>query len=243
MENVMVYPRMGGGNAGELLLPSPITGSIPAWAGETCTAGFATISGAFGLSPHGRGKPVARRQPSHRSGSIPAWAGETPQPGDNPARRRVYPRMGGGNFLRLWLVASGIGLSPHGQGKRPRPPCLDALSRSIPAWAGETSTMPGSSSSSSSRSRDSGSRRPALIACSSRAEWAMVSAAALFPEFSLGILGHCAGRDGREDGWAVGSAAALIGLGNGARPDGAARASAAGRPVPVARAAVPGSAC
>ena len=52
----------------------------------------------------------------------------------------VYPRVGGGNTTsrpRMWATD---GLSPRGRGKRRvnARPCLQA--RSIPAWAGETST-------------------------------------------------------------------------------------------------------
>ena len=70
-----VYPRVGGGNG----------------------ADYGQKSYPKGLSPRGRGKPLAVHHAHRRARSIPAWAGET-----NPLCRYakvegVYPRVGGGN--------------------------------------------------------------------------------------------------------------------------------------------------
>ena len=136
---------------------APQPGSIPAWAGETvCRCRYAARPGVYprvgggnaiptdsetpraGLSPRGRGKLCCQRCPRRERRSIPAWAGETMP---NRSRQRplgVYPRVGGGNGISLAQYAFPSGLSPRGRGKL----CarLDAcrLTRSIPAWAGET---------------------------------------------------------------------------------------------------------
>ena len=113
-----VYPRVGGGNR-----------SQPFW--------WRTISG---LSPRGRGKLEAVHELVQAPGSIPAWAGET-----GPGRPAycgfgVYPRVGGGNDRAYPDIAGYLGLSPRGRGKRLLMVVLSLHLRSIPAWAGETST-------------------------------------------------------------------------------------------------------
>ena len=111
-----VYPRVGGGNPDKesdnchspglsprgrgkragISWPETVTGSIPAWAGETpwlttTTAnpgvyprvgggnglGYPAGCPPHGLSPRGRGKPTYRPLTCCRRRSIPAWAGET----------------------------------------------------------------------------------------------------------------------------------------------------------------------
>ena len=134
--------------------------SIPAWAGETsqgakrpCALGvyprvgggnltaYARLTHPYGLSPRGRGKP--RRRPGvDIVGSIPAWAGETGQRACRRSSGAVYPRVGGGNpggFLRR---LPGGGLSPRGRGKPAALHAVGQRARSIPAWAGETITLP-----------------------------------------------------------------------------------------------------
>ena len=159
-----VYPRVGGGNWSKRSLPIGKAGlsprgrgklvfgriiclperSIPAWAGETCPAWsvFATepvyprVGGGNagsgrrknrcrGLSPRGRGKlrAIPKGQNDHR----------------------VYPRVGGGNQWRDRQKLSKPGLSPRGRGKRKPARPASWATRSIPAWAGETTTTPTSS--------------------------------------------------------------------------------------------------
>ena len=137
--------------------PKPLSRSIPAWAGETRhpmpifrqqrvyprvgggNRRRPSISAAFlGLSPRGRGKLERWSGSCSSPGSIPAWAGETAGSSTQPGRGEVYPRVGGGNRWAHRDTDGNAGLSPRGRGKpRTAQFCL-SLSRSIPAWAGET---------------------------------------------------------------------------------------------------------
>ena len=49
-----------------------------------------------GLSPRGRGSPLARCELGFHARSIPAWAGEPIEPQTQLNDMRVYPRVGGG---------------------------------------------------------------------------------------------------------------------------------------------------
>ncbi len=92
-----------------------------------------------GLSPLVRGKPTIWPGDSLPGGSIPACAGETHRRRGRSARRRVYPRLCGGNdpiFLPHILPQ---GLSPLVRGKQNPAPRLIGRGGSIPACAGETS--------------------------------------------------------------------------------------------------------
>ena len=172
-----VYPRVGGGNIAPTdiqasfnglsprgrgkpataAIPSPGSGSIPAWAGETCRR-FSTdrlgrvyprVGGGNpthervprphpGLSPRGRGKRVGASALTDWGGSIPAWAGETRRMSVFLDRIRVYPRVGGGNAHIAFCCLQGSGLSPRGRGKHIAAGLSPSPYRSIPAWAGET---------------------------------------------------------------------------------------------------------
>ena len=131
--------------------------SIPAWAGETrrgmtpacTTAVYPRVGGGNprlallyrvlpGLSPRGRGKPLAHpaRSPNHRS--IPAWVGETLRRDITAAYTAVYPRVGGGNRCSAARSSTARGLSPRGRGKHLFRCRLNLGIGSIPAWAGET---------------------------------------------------------------------------------------------------------
>ena len=172
-----VYPRVGGGNGSanpkhsnlpglsprgrgkpcSFTLPFPMSGSIPAWAGETkgkernryANAVYPRVGGGNpsgicqrlamgGLSPRGRGKPAlaGRARRGHRS--IPAWAGETGGRPAGPPPPAVYPRVGGGNDQFGTTDGADGGLSPRGRGKRPAQRYHRQPPGSIPAWAGET---------------------------------------------------------------------------------------------------------
>ena len=140
--------------------PSDSPGSIPACAGETfldmrwasfcsvyprvCGGNALLLSVVLvceGLSPRVRGKPRSRCWICARPRSIPACAGETCAIVALAKVFRVYPRVCGGN-IRLRLVAPlRQGLSPRVRGKQI---CLDLAIdsyRSIPACAGETSSL------------------------------------------------------------------------------------------------------
>ena len=132
-------------------------GSIPAWAGETPggTGGpgnggvYPRVGGGNtacrrkrcstrGLSPRGRGKPRRLLVVLRIHWSIPAWAGETPRRQSRDAVSAVYPRVGGGNAVRICSSRVFFGLSPRGRGKPVQHGGPGSDSRSIPAWAGET---------------------------------------------------------------------------------------------------------
>ena len=113
---VQVYPRVGGGNAGAHAVNADIDG----------------------LSPRGRGKLLAAKPPMRCTRSIPAWAGETPAGLYTLTNAAVYPRVGGGNRTDAMKRCFRIGLSPRGRGKLCQVRSSFFLSRSIPAWAGET---------------------------------------------------------------------------------------------------------
>ena len=92
-----------------------------------------------GLSPRGRGKLMAIVALLAAVWSIPAWAGETYLMLGVELALAVYPRVGGGNYVRSTLGVSSVGLSPRGRGKRQSQASPSRPTRSIPAWAGETS--------------------------------------------------------------------------------------------------------
>ena len=114
--------------------------SIPAWAGETSPSWgwrspppvYPRVGGGNkpaeqmrlsrkGLSPRGRGKPLALGHSLIPPGSIPAWAGETGFFRYLIKAKAVYPRVGGGNFYMRYEPLYASGLSPRGRGK-PCPP-------------------------------------------------------------------------------------------------------------------------
>ena len=94
-----------------------------------------------GLSPRVRGNPVllADGRDGHRS--IPACAGE---PATDRGRNRtipVYPRVCGGTRTSRTSIPSRPGLSPRVRGNHSRPPRPGSPARSIPACAGEPTTV------------------------------------------------------------------------------------------------------
>ena len=132
-------------------------GTIPACAGETSGCGttssvladYPRVCGGNraelknwptrkGPSPRVQGKrhPGNRALPVHRA--IPACAGETVP---RPAIRKsiwVYPRVCGGNRVRLGYRYQNGGLSPRLRGKRPAVRHIRLPFRAIPACAGKT---------------------------------------------------------------------------------------------------------
>ena len=143
----------------------PVTGSIPAWAGEPGRVRLVSIPawagepprGVRGPSPRGRGSRRERHPALPGCGSIPAWAGEpVTSHGPSPRGRgspgvgmrmemKVHPRVGGGAVYsgvhpRVGGGApsySFVGPSPRGRGSRDERADSHAHGRSIPAWAGE----------------------------------------------------------------------------------------------------------
>ena len=96
------------------------------------------VSSRGGLSPRGRGKRGLVVLYCVNPWSIPAWAGETGTLRAPVWVGKVYPRVGGGNFVRYLLRYPARGLSPRGRGKPKAYTARRASRRSIPAWAGET---------------------------------------------------------------------------------------------------------
>ena len=131
-------------------------GSIPACAGEPCTAAWGTPSPRvyprvcggtradvgprqrlLGLSPRVRGNLGAWPDGDGRRGSIPACAGEPALPPVRPSMTLVYPRVCGGTVVLITLTVFPAGLSPRVRGNH-SPFChLRGAGRSIPACAGE----------------------------------------------------------------------------------------------------------
>ena len=135
--------------------------SIPACAGETLAGagrggkervyprvcggnshGHPPPPSASGLSPRVRGKPNVLPPSPVSAGSIPACAGETIAPDAVARRRRVYPRVCGGNPTVQTFARRDRGLSPRVRGKRLGLAQGGQVGRSIPACAGETRFRP-----------------------------------------------------------------------------------------------------
>ena len=135
--------------------------SIPAWAGETVThshhscpfAVYPRVGGgnivslnrftaSGGLSPRGRGKHALAPRAPLAGRSIPAWAGETKNIVFVFVGSWVYPRVGGGNRRRDDELLARHGLSPRGRGKHLGGVNANVRIGSIPAWAGETRSLP-----------------------------------------------------------------------------------------------------
>ena len=146
----------GRGNPGDHIDDLDVHGSIPARAGEPSLVDATSIPGGVyprtgggtflgvgpitpgeGLSPHGRGNHHAIRRAASRTGSIPARAGEPGAATEPGAWERVYPRTGGGTFIRVMDDGKMEGLSPHGRGNREDLDAGGAGGGSIPARAGE----------------------------------------------------------------------------------------------------------
>ena len=135
-----VYPRVGGGNLSvqRPVLPGRSLARVYPRVGGGNRLDYRSRHLSGGLSPRGRGKRFTATNDCIPGGSIPAWAGETEPYPQLAGHKRVYPRVGGGNAVGLFVLPTIAGLSPRGRGKpgRLKPPCPPR--RSIPAWAGET---------------------------------------------------------------------------------------------------------
>ncbi len=134
--------------------------SIPASAGEPAEAGvrrddegvyprecggtpclFTWAQRWKGLSPRVRGNRGSRSGNGSGDGSIPASAGEPPATSDRRRWGRVYPRECGGTVKYLACYYVYYGLSPRVRGNLPLVLLLYLLYRSIPASAGEPSSI------------------------------------------------------------------------------------------------------
>ena len=142
----------------------PVTNSvtgipIPAFAGEPAAgSGASTPSGVYprvcggtsfsavsdrlfsGLSPRLRGNRRQTLLPYGKRRSIPAFAGESPEPTLQTVIDRVYPRVCGGIACGFYIGLAAIGLSPRLRGNHLDVPAVGVHARSIPAFAGESSS-------------------------------------------------------------------------------------------------------
>ena len=94
-----------------------------------------------GLSPRVRGNLDRRLEVGGAGGSIPACAGEPRCEGTRPWAGRVYPRVCGGTRRLLLQPPFLAGLSPRVRGNPPASRALGDAGGSIPACAGEPSTI------------------------------------------------------------------------------------------------------
>ena len=148
-------PRVRG-NRQALSGPLDRRGSIPARAGEPCTAAERESGGRVypracggtsvaytltwtmqGLSPRVRGNLVAGVFGGGIGGSIPARAGEPSRHVNHSLVKPVYPRACGGTGMVRKSWVTGAGLSPRVRGNRFCTGATVCLSGSIPARAGE----------------------------------------------------------------------------------------------------------
>ena len=134
-----VYPRVGGGTPLHLHRVHDIYGLSPRGGGTR--QANRNFQHPTGLSPRGRGNLLHSMPLSAAQGSIPAWAGEPVATiGDYPLQW-VYPRVGGGTVVSGSGPTEYRGLSPRGRGNPLPPLAIIPCSGSIPAWAGEPSTV------------------------------------------------------------------------------------------------------
>ena len=106
------------------------------------TTGYGHVNfGQSGLSPRVRGNQEAGRVERALSGSIPACAGEPLNASMEYQIKEVYPRVCGGTELRRSWRTHRQGLSPRVRGNRLWPGLGPARRRSIPACAGEPSSL------------------------------------------------------------------------------------------------------
>ena len=141
-----------------LLLHDSVLGRIiPAWAGNTWSTSFASVSTpdhprvggeheyrpepgipGCGSSPRGRG--TLFEDPLLRLGVriIPAWAGNTLHRNRKSCGTPDHPRVGGEHDGLHRIGAGKFGSSPRGRGTHGRDQVALLASRIIPAWAGNT---------------------------------------------------------------------------------------------------------
>ena len=119
---------------------SGITGVYPRASGGTYHASPG-ISKHQGLSPRERGNHHERIAGHERVRSIPARAGEPRSPSSPRGSSRVYPRASGGTGRRPSRYGVARGLSPRERGNHPPARAYHQRRRSIPARAGEPSSV------------------------------------------------------------------------------------------------------
>ena len=154
-----VYPRVGGGNHRLTGFTGRHRGLSPRGRGKP---GPATSAATRRRSiPRGRGETTTVSPQRLRATVYPRVGGGNAPDRHQRTSHQVYPRVRGGNSRSAPFYQSAGGLSPRGRGKRrirvtgPTPPYgglsprgrgkrfplprAMSMTRSIPAWAGETS--------------------------------------------------------------------------------------------------------
>ncbi len=148
-------PRGRGSRLAQGLAEDP-AGPIPAWAGQPTapvvasgdTMAYPRVGGAAsnstretpaatGLSPRGRGSLDQVGISSVRIRPIPAWAGQPYTLWPILCLPAAYPRVGGAASSGATPKLSRTGLSPRGRGSLVSARTSRAVSRPIPAWAGQ----------------------------------------------------------------------------------------------------------
>ena len=102
---------------------------------------FDSPSDPMGLSPRVRGNPGECVYHAESEGSIPACAGEPQSIVTTESPTWVYPRVCGGTEIVAVGVAVVQGLSPRVRGNRRPRRAANQVKRSIPACAGEPTTL------------------------------------------------------------------------------------------------------
>ncbi len=135
-------------------------GTIPAWAGEPridlpsparlrdhprVGGGTIRLHHVAGLdqgpSPRGRGNLDLQSLRIGGRGTIPAWAGEPWCRPHGSRAGRDHPRVGGGTGSMITAMFGVQGPSPRGRGNRGRGGERQSHLGTIPAWAGEPSSL------------------------------------------------------------------------------------------------------
>ena len=111
-------------------------------AGGAIVSGLTAPFAGLGLSPRGRGNPDKPYGGAKKPGSVPAWAGQSPSIAECFRRAAVYPRVGGAIILLHPAGGKAMGLSPRGRGNLAAYEVVSPETRSIPAWAGQSSLQP-----------------------------------------------------------------------------------------------------
>ena len=112
---------------------------IPAGAGNTSPGRWVPALNS-GSSPQARGTPGHRYQHQINTRFIPAGAGNTPRTPARLAQVTVHPRRRGEHVVQLRRDQRPTGSSPQARGTPPARLAQVAVSRFIPAGAGNTPT-------------------------------------------------------------------------------------------------------